>query len=81
MKTKYLSRLEAALWSAGRVSLYASSSYLTGTIATRALTGGSQTPDLETLKGWGIGAMFAGGTALIAFVKNMTKPRSQVIEG
>lgn len=80
MTPKYLSRLEAALFSAGRVSLYASSSYLASTIAARAIAGGSQTPDLETLKGWGLGALFAGGTALIAFVKNMTKPRSQVID-
>lgn len=80
MTPKYLSRLEAALFAAGRVSLYASSSYLVGAIGTRAVAGGSQTPDLETLRGWAIGAVFAGGAALVSFVKNLTAPRSQVIQ-
>lgn len=80
MKTKYMSRLEAAIGSAARVSAYSATSYLVGVIGTRAVAGGSQTPDLETLKGWGIGALFAGGAALVSFIKNMTVPRSQVID-
>ena len=80
MNPKYLSRLEAAVASAARVSIYSATSYLVGVIGTRAVAGGSQTPDLETLRGWAIGAVFAGGAALVSFVKNMTAPRSQVIE-
>ena len=79
MDQKTMTRIEAAFWSGMRVSAYSSISYLAGTIGARAVAGGSGTPDLAELKGWGLGALFAGGTALIAFAKNMLAPRDQVI--
>ena len=76
MDPKTMTRIEAALWSGGRVFGYSASAYLVGTIAVN----GSQVPDLETAKGWALGAVYAGGAALVAFLKNVLKPRSQVVK-
>lgn len=80
MDPKQMTRIQAALWSGARVFGYSSISYLVGTIGTRSFGSNSGTPDFAELRGWGLGALFAGGTAALAFAKNLLAPKSQVIK-
>lgn len=78
MEVTIVTKLEAAAWAGVRTFAYSASSYLVGTIAVAGVNGASHTPNLETLRGWGLGALFAGGTALIAFIKNLAAPKATV---
>jgi hypothetical protein len=81
MNQKELTKVEAAVGSAARVFCYAAAAFLASAIILQNTTGGSQVPDLATLKTWAIGACYAGFAALVAFAKNMLAPRSQIVAG
>lgn len=79
MEVTIVTKLEAAAWAGVRTFVYSASSYVVGAIGVAAATGtGGQTPNLTTIKAWGLGALFAGGTAVIAFVKNLSAPKTTV---
>lgn len=79
MEVTIVTKLEAALTSLGRVYAFCVLGSMSTSVGTNVVGAGqNQVPDLATLRGWTMTALWAGVPAVLAFVLNMLTPRTTV---